>query len=273
VAAAVERGQALSEALRLFPDRIPAEDIALIEAGETTGNLDRTLDRLADRHEARRAARRRFLTEAAYPILLFHLAALLTPVPPALAKDGRLLGPTWWTSVLAILLPLYALLFVANRLNRTASGRALVRRAIDYVPGFGHAARHRRRADLADVTGAAYEAGVQLDRAVALGGRAVDDERVEAASRDVAKGRPLRDALAGTGALPGPLLARVAIGEQSGELGRVLAEIARDEAEAAEHLFRRSTMLAAKVLYLAVAAWIIFYYVSTMLGIYGPLLK
>jgi type II secretory pathway component PulF len=273
VAARVQEGSALSEALRLHADRIPAEDVALIEAGETTGNLDRTLDRLADRHEARRSARRRFVTEALYPLLLFHLAAFLTPLPPAVAKDGRVFGPTWWKTTLAILVPAYVLAGIAFWVNRTVRGRALVRRVVDYVPGFGHAARRRRRADLAEVTGAAYEAGVRLDRAVALGGRAIGDERVEKAAREVGRGQTLRDALALAGALPGPLLARIAIGEESGELGKVLAEVAREEAEAADHLYRRSTQLAAKGLYLAVALWIVFYYVSTMLGIYAPLLK
>jgi type II secretory pathway component PulF len=271
VATEVGRGRPLSEALARFPDEVPAEDVALLEAGETTGNLDRTLDGLALRHEARRSARRRFFTDSLYPLILFHLAALLTPLPPAVKKDGRVFGPSWLFTMLAILVPFYVLLAAVLLARRTAQGRTILRRVVETVPGFGNAARHRRRADFTEVLAAAYEAGVPLDRAVTLAGRAVGDPRLEAASRDVAGGRTLHDALAGTAFLPAPLLSRISVGEKSGDLGKMLEGIAREEAETAEHVHRRSTVIAAKALYLAVAAWIVFYYVSTVLGIYGNL--
>ncbi len=271
VAAEVGRGRPLSEALALFPDEVPAEDVALLDAGETTGNLDRTLDGLADRHEARRSARWRFFTDSVYPLILFHLAALLTPLPSAVRKDGRVFGPSWLFTMLAILVPFYVLLAAVLLARRTAHGRSVLRCVVDAVPGFGKAARHRRRADFAEVLAAAYEAGVPLDRAVTLAGKAVGEPRVEAASREVARGRTLHDALAGAAFLPAPLLGRISVGEKSGELGKMLEGIAREEAETSEHVHRRSVVILSKALYLAVAAWIIFYYASTMLGIYGNL--
>ena len=251
---------------------MPAEDVALVEAGEATGNLDRTLERLADRHEARRAARRRLLTDTSYPLLVFHLAAFLTPLPTGVAKDGRVFGPTWFWTMLAILLPFYAAVGTAIVLQRTAGGRAFLRRVIDLLPGFGHAARRRRLADFAEVLHAAYEAGMPLDRALALAGSATHDPRADAASRDVAGGRTLREALGAAGILPAPLLGAVAVGEKAGELGKVLERIAREESDAAEHIHRRATMVAAKGFYLAVAAWVVYYCVSTMMGYYGQLL-
>ncbi len=249
---------------------MPKGDIALLEAGEATGNLDRTLDRIADRHEARRAARRRFLTQSLYPLILFHLAAFLTPVPGAFARDGqRLFGPTWLASFLAVLVPFYALLFGAAWLRRTARGRAFLRRVVDAIPGFGSAVRHRARADVAEVLGASYEAGMTLDRGLALAGHAVEDGRVEAAASDVARGRTLHDALVSAGALPAPLLARIATGERAGELSRVFSEIAREEADTADHILSRSTQVASKVLYVAVALWILYYVVSTYARIYS----
>ncbi len=266
-------GRPLAEALALFPDEVPKEDVALLEAGEATGNLDRILDRLAERHDARRAARRRFLTEIWYPLILFHLAALFTPIPSSFGRDGRLFGPSWVGGVLAVLAPAYALAGAAFWLSRRARGRDLLRRIADVLPGFGNAARHRRRGEFADVLGAAYEAGVRMDRALSLAGAAVADRRIEIAATAVGRGSTLRDALLGTGFLPQPLLARIAVGEQAGEIAKALAGIAREEAEAADHVLRRTTTLVAKLVYLAVALWIAFYYVSTMLGIYAPLLR
>jgi len=273
IEAAVSNGTPLADALALFPDEVPREDVALIAAGEATGNLDKTLDRIAERHDLRHEQRRRFLTDILYPLILFHLAAFLTPMPPAVAKDGRLFGPTWVAGVLTILVPAYALVAAVLWLRRKAKGRDLLRRIVNVLPGFGNAARHRRRADFVDVLGAAYDAGVHLDRALDLAGRAVEEPRVDLASKVVARGGTLRDALGGTGILPAPMLGQIAVGEQSGELTKVLALSSREEAEAANHVLKRSTMVLAKIVYLTIALWIVFYYVSTVMGLYGPLLK
>jgi type II secretory pathway component PulF len=268
VTAAVANGRPLSEALALFPDDFPAEDVALLEAGEATGNLDRSLDRLAQRHEARRAARRRFRSASAYPRLLFHLAALLTPLPGALARDGRLFGPSWLASAALVLAPYYAILLAAALLRRKAAGRALLRKAAFAVPGFGQAARRRRVADLADVLGTAYEAGMRLDRALAIAGRAAEDPRVTAAADEVAKGGTLAASLGASRAMPPPLLARIATGEHAGEISRVLSDIAREEADAADDIGLRSIQVTGYLIYFAMVAWIAWYAISTVSQVY-----
>jgi type II secretory pathway component PulF len=252
---------------------VPSEDVALLEAGEATGNLDKTLDRVAARHDARRDARRRFLTDTWYPLILFHAAALLIPLVPAFMKDKKLLGPSWITGVLTVLVPFYALLGGVLWLQRTARGRAAIRRVVDVIPGFGNASRHRRRADFADVLGAAYEAGVQLDRALALAGASVEEPRLGLAATVVGRGSTLKDALATAGFLPLPILNRIGIGEQAGEIGKVLGEVSHEEAEAAEHIFRRSMTLLSKIVYLGVALWIVIYVVSFYMRLYAPFLK
>jgi len=266
-------GKPLGEALALFPDAMPKEDVALVAAGETTGNLDRVLDRLADRHDARRTLWRQFVMSIGYPVALFHLVALLTPLPSSLAKDGRLFGPTWLSSVLVMLVPFYALVGVAFWMYRTARGREILRGIVNAVPGFGSAARHRRRAQFADVLGAAYEAGVPIGRALELAKDTVDDRRLELAVVAVGHGSTLRDALSGTGFLTPAILSRVAVGEQAGELSQVLLQTARSEAEAAEHTLKRATAVLAKGVYIAIALWIAYYAISTMFGVYDPFLK
>jgi type II secretory pathway component PulF len=269
VAAEVGNGRPLSEVLALFPDEIPFEDVALLEAGEATGNLDRSLDRIALRHEARRAARRRFWTAAAYPLLLFHLAAFLTPLPTALARDGHVFGPAWFRQFVLVLAPFYAVVLAVTLLRRKARGRALLRGVMFALPGFGQAARRRRTADLAEVLGAAYEAGLHLDRALGMAAKAAEEPRLAAAAGDVAKGSTLARSLAATGAVPSALLARIATGEQAGDLSRVLADIAREEADAADHIGLRSMQMAAYLLYIAVAAWIAWYAISTFARVYS----
>jgi len=209
------------------------------------------------------------VTDSAYPLLLIHLAALLTPLPAAFA-GGHLDGGLWFGRILLVLGPLYALAGVWWWMRRSARGRAVLRRIVDRLPGFGMAARCRRRANLAEVLGAAYEAGVHLDRALELAGRSAGEPRAVAAAADVAAGKTLFEALAGARVLPAPMLGRIHTAERAGALSETLAHIAKDEADASEHIYRRSVQMLAKAIYIGAAVWILVYCVSTVLGVYGP---
>ena len=266
---AVEDGRALSEALARFPDEVPAEDVALLEAGEATRRVVESLERLAELHDARRRSLSRLLTQAGYPLLLFHMAAFLTPIPGSMAADnGSLFGPTWRTTVLLILGPAYAVAAAVFLLSRKERGRALLRRLLDRVPVFGAAARHRRRARLATVLGAGYEAGMKLDRALELAGSAAHLPPARAAAALIARGTPLSSALATAGAVPPAMLGRIRTGEESGELSKVFDEIAREEDEAADTLYTRATGMLAKGLYVAMAIWILLYALGTLTRAY-----
>ncbi|MHC4667960.1 MAG: type II secretion system F family protein [Planctomycetota bacterium] len=256
VAESVSRGRPLSEGLACFPDEIPGEDVAFIEAGEATGRLPESLDRLALYHDERRRAARRLLTRAGYPLLIYHLAAFLTPLPGAMAADGRLFGPSWLVTMVALLLPLYAGVAVVLALQRKERGRRWLRRILSALPGFGAAARHRRRARLAAVLGAGYEAGIRIDRALA-------------SAAAVAEGTPLAVALAATAAVPPRLVGRLRTGEEAGELTGVLDAIAAEESETAEMLYARSMGILARLLYVAVALWVLFYALSTLVKAYS----
>ncbi|MHC4549078.1 MAG: type II secretion system F family protein [Planctomycetota bacterium] len=269
VAESVSRGRPLSEGLACFPDEIPGEDVAFIEAGEATGRLPESLDRLALYHDERRRAARRLLTRAGYPLLIYHLAAFLTPLPGAMAADGRLFGPSWLVTMVALLLPLYAGVAVVLALQRKERGRRWLRRILSALPGFGAAARHRRRARLAAVLGAGYEAGIRIDRALELAARAAGEERALASAAAVAEGTPLAVALAATAAVPPRLVGRLRTGEEAGELTGVLDAIAAEESETAEMLYARSMGILARLLYVAVALWVLFYALSTLVKAYS----
>ncbi|MHC4818105.1 MAG: type II secretion system F family protein, partial [Planctomycetota bacterium] len=233
VAEAVSRGQPLSAGLGRFPDQVPAADIALLEAGESTGHLDDNLDRLVRLYDLRRATGRRMLTLALYPLLLIHIAAFLLPVA-RLSMAGRLSPVTWLAGALQLLAPLWALWLLVRWLSRSAVWRARLRRILDLVPGFGAAARHRRRALFATVFEAAYQGGVPVDRSLDMAARAAGEPRATAAATAVAGGSPLAAALVGTGVLDPRGLNQLATSEAAGEIGQALQRIAAEETAAAD---------------------------------------
>jgi len=264
IAEAVAQGRTLSSALDA-----PAEEVALVAAGEETGRLDANLERLAGLRTARAAARRRLLLRVLYPLVLFHLAALLIPLPETFWKAE--FPWNWLFRVLLVLGPFYAALLVASRMARTERGRAALVRARDLLPGFGAAARHARRATFATVLGAAYESAIPLDRGVAIAANAAGVPG-GAASATIAGGAGLAAALAPTGIFDRTGVARLQTAEVAGEIGRTLGAIAAEEGVLAEQRFERATFVLAKILYVAAAIWILAYYVTFWLRYYSQFL-
>jgi type IV pilus assembly protein PilC len=74
VSASVEGGSKLSEALARFPKLFNGLDIAIIGAGEESGNLDKSLKRLADQLEKEQSLLRKVQGALVYPIILVVVA-------------------------------------------------------------------------------------------------------------------------------------------------------------------------------------------------------
>jgi type II secretory pathway component PulF len=264
LASVTDEGSTLAEALGRHPDEVPSEDVALIEAGETTGNLDENLDRLAALHEARRAAAWKLFMKSAYPIALFHLAALLVPFG-TLGARGELSVNKSLRITLMILVPVWALAVTLWLLWRRADWRPRLRGWLEVIPGFGRAARHQRHAIFATVLDAGYEAGMPVDRALDLAVRVAAAGRAASAVERVEQGQPLAAALVPTGVLGARNLARVATAETAGELGPELRRIANDEFEAASRTLDLAVGVVSRGLYILVALWIA-YYALTVIG-------
>jgi type II secretory pathway component PulF len=256
VAEAVARGQPLSAGLARFPDQVPAEDVALLEAGEATGRLDENLDRIVRLYDTRRATRRRMLTLALYPLLLIHIAAFLLPIA-RLAMAGALTPLTALAGALQVLGPLWGLYFLVRWLGgRSAVWRERFRRIVDLVPGFGAAARHRRRALFATVLEAAYQGGVPVDRSLDMAARAAGEPRATSAADAVGRGSPLATSLSGTGVLDPRAVSQLATSEAAGEIAQALHRIAAEETAAADAALARSVTASGVVIYLLVVVWI-----------------
>jgi general secretion pathway protein F len=251
----IAQGEPLSKALAEEAGRFPAEDVALIEAGETSGRLVEMLERLAILHDVRLTMLRGIFRESLYPICLYHFAAVMLSIarPAAL---GRLTFANWLSSVIFFLAPLYVAAFLVYRLQRNAVWRARFRRVVDALPGFGNAARRHRRSVFASVLGATYEAGIPLDRGLSLAGRAAGLPASEEAAKIVGSGQTLTVALGGRGVLSPNSLSRLATSETAGEISTALASIAKEEADAADATFRTSMGALGKLIFLVVALWI-----------------
>ena len=126
--ARIAQGEPLYKALADQPDRFPAEDVALVEAGETSGRLIEMLERLEKLHDVRLAMLRGIFRESLYPIFLYHFAAVMLSIA-RLGVQGKLMFPDWLASVVLLLAPVYAAALLIWRLSGGAAARRCRSRA------------------------------------------------------------------------------------------------------------------------------------------------
>jgi len=271
LAGAVAGGTPLSTALAENAAGVMPEELALIEAGETTGNLDRVLDRLANMRTLRAEQARKFKTASYYPVIMWHAAAFCMPIG-YMGIKGRLSIDGWIAGILGILAPLYLVAIGFSVLRHNRAWRVRWRKIVDKLPGFGRAALHARRARFTTVLGAAYESAVPLDRAAVLAANAAGVPH-EAMVNVLQSGQPLAVAVAADGLYDADTISRISTGETSGELSRELDAVATEEFAIAEAIFERSMMVLKKLMFAVMALAVLGYAAMIYMSYFSRLFR
>ena len=238
------RREALAERLemgedprRVWPDcglHLDESDAVVLAAGQLSGRFPDVCDELATRHETRSRLRSRMFMSALYPILLVHIALILSPfvrtdaftggTSPGVDKilsDGAL-GAALNLATLWTLVGAGWLLF--SRFPRLRTN------VLRLLPLWGAAARHGSLATLAGTLASLLRAGVTIGPAWSFAGKASGDSRLIAAADSVARAveerrMPPWQVLPEIDAIPGDFRALYTAGERSGSLEARLDEI------------------------------------------------
>ena len=113
-------------------------DVEILAAGEQSGRMEMACFRLSQYYGRLAAGRRRILTASAYPVFMFHMAAVLLLIPVAI-NNGGVAG--YFKQLALVLGSTYALLFVgmlaAYLARRAVRTSAVAERAICRIPGVG----------------------------------------------------------------------------------------------------------------------------------------
>lgn len=241
----VRAGHRLGEALAVHPRDFPEIYLALVDAGEQSGDLAQVLEKLADYIESRGALRNKVLTAFIYPIIvtlvsigivIFLLSYVVPQVVGAFSQAHQTLPlltrmmlaasdfTSNWGLVTAISL---AALFGLWRLRlRNPAARLAWHARVLRLPVVGRYAMGvdvaRFAATLAILTGSNVPLLTALDAARrTLKNRKLQEAVDEATSR-VREGSPLAQALQVQKVFPPLLIHLVGSGERTGELPAML---------------------------------------------------
>ena len=250
VHADVKDGVSLSEACARHPEAFDRLYLAALRTGEKTGDFAAVLSRYQDYLRHRVALRKKVGQALAYPVfLLIALAVILAvlfafvmprfvamyaDVGAALPLPTRvLLGLVDHLHVVAPLL-LGAALAAAwawRTWLATDAGRRQRDRLRERLPYVGELARTAAAAQLARSLATLLGGGTPLVEALRTASASIANrlylDRLESATRQVTEGSSLAQAVRATGLMP-PMAARmIEVGEASGGLDAMLAEVAQ----------------------------------------------
>ena len=249
VLTAVREGQPLSAALAANPDLFPALAPAMTEAGEANGQLGAALARLAQMLEQADEQRRQISAAMTYPIILTVIATavillmLLFVVPQfeglfASAPPGKLPAASRFVMAasqfvrahgLILLGVLVGALFAARAALARPGGAAWLDRTVLDLPQIGPLVRQIQTVRFARSLGALIEGGVPLPTALALARRTITNGYMHAGVGEVTEivrqGGGLAAPLAQRRILPSMALSFIRTGEETSQLGPMLARL------------------------------------------------
>ena len=254
----VEGGLLLSEAMAKHPRVFSHLYISMVEAGEAAGILDQVLDRVAFQIEKQEAIRRRIKSAMVYPTMVFIFATLvligmlmfLVPIFENIFKtlNGQL--PTLTQYVVAashlltskpyVLLVIPLGLWSFFRWKRTETGRQNWDRFKLHLPmKIGDVVLKVAMARFSRTLSTLVAAGVDIIKALEITGQTSGNWVVEKAlagvRESVHEGVPIAQPLIENPVFPPMVSQMVKIGEETGELEKMLTKIAdfyEDEVDA-----------------------------------------
>ena len=246
----VEGGVILSMALSRHPKVFNRLFVAMVEAGESSGTLDVVLDRVAIQIEKETQIKRRVKGAMVYPALVMSFAVLvllfmLIFIIPVFQNvfvqlHGSLPTPTriimwlsdglrhWWFVIFPVII---GIVFVLLRLKKTERGRQLWDRFKLRIPMKIGAVVHKiALARFSRTLSTLMAAGVDIIRALEItagtAGNWVVEQSLGTIRTRVHEGVPISQPLAEDPIFPPMVGQMVRIGEETGELDKMLSKVA-----------------------------------------------
>ncbi|MCK9572007.1 MAG: type II secretion system F family protein [Candidatus Omnitrophica bacterium] len=245
----IEEGTSFCDALAKHPGVFSELFINMVKAGETSGMLDEVLDRLATFLEKQSALNRKISSSLVYPTLVVSMSMLITAVlllkvVPTFKGIFDSLGGT-------LPMPTQVLIFVSDLLRKyflftvigITAGVIVLKKYLSTeigmyrfdsfllnAPVIGSLFRKLAVARFSRTFSTLVKSGVSILSALEIvsktSGNKVVEESILNCSKSVCDGEPISRPLAKSGVFPPMVTRMISVGEQTGQLEKMLSKIA-----------------------------------------------
>jgi len=245
----IEAGMSFCDGLKKHPHVFSELFINMVKAGETSGMLDEVLDRLAAYLEKTAALVRKIRSSLVYPAVVVSMsmiitAVLLLKVVPTFANifdtlGGRLPAPTRVLIFVSDMLRHYFIYivglsmaggFLFKKYIATERGRYNFDKIKLKLPVVGKLFSKLAVAKFSRTFSTLVKSGVSILNALDIvsktSGNKIIEEAVLSSSKGVRDGEPISQPLSKSGVFPPMVCRMISVGEQTGQLEKMLTKIA-----------------------------------------------
>lgn len=261
VSADVQQGVSLSDSMRKYPECFDALYVAMIQAGEVGGVLDEVLNRLAKLLEDVARLQNQIKAAMSYPVTVGSLAILiffgmvrfLLPIFATIFADIGVELPAFTQAmmnisyfvqnifnVLMLVAVVAGLVFAFKQYYKTRVGKETVDRMMLKMPLFGDLIQKSATARFCRTFGSLTRSGVPILTCLEIvrdtAGNQIIANAVDEARREIQTGGMISIALQKEQVFPLMAIQMISIGEETGELDKMLSKVAdfyEDEVEQA----------------------------------------
>lgn len=287
----VRGGASVSDAMAMHPKVFSNVYTQTLRAGEASGQFPESAERLADLLENEVAQRSQITSALVYPAVLTFVAVsvvifILTFVVPKLSvvfvglgdnlpvTTKILLGVADFLTknAVAIIVSIVVGVVAYRAWSATEGGAYTKDKMLMNMPMFGPIVRKSVVSRFARVLGTLVNGGVPILEAIRLAGFASGNRVFSRTSDlvldDVREGVPIAVAMKDTGVFPPVLTHMVAIGEETGDLPKMLSRVSDSLDFEVEQGLRRLTSALEPMIVLVMGGFVAFVVISVMLPIF-----
>ncbi|MBK7996939.1 MAG: type II secretion system F family protein [Blastocatellia bacterium] len=266
-------GSTFTEGLAQSPTLFPEFDLAIIEVGESQGRLDQTLLDLSQLYERQYKDIKIFLFAMAYPTFLLGAAIFLPPIV-AWFTDGLSAYVSIVTKKLFTLaIPITAI--YTGYYAFKVYGPDTLDYVILQIPIIGTNLKKLALARFGRSLAVLFSSGIDLRRGIKLAIKSMSNSYLENRSKIIAvaldEGRTITEGLQAANVFPEAFVQAFAIGEQTGDIDKMLHKVAEYYEFEADKAFKAILAAVPIVVYLAVALYIAYIVISFYTGYFNAI--
>ncbi len=285
-------GGNLGDALAKYPQYFTPIYIALVRAGESSGQLDQVLARLADSMESQRDFRSKVSGAMIYPVIIvigmgIVIMIMMTVVIPKLTELYKDFGVDlpfatqllisisqffvqWWWLVLALIAGGY---YGFTRWRVTKMGEFVVDTIILSIPLFGELQKKIILVEFTRTLSMLITSGIRLLDALTILKDALNNVLFRNAiieiSKKVERGFPLGDTFAQYPVFPPIVSQMMKVGEETGKLDDTLLKLSKYFASESENLVKGLTTAIEPIIMVFLGVGVGFIVISVITPIYN----
>ncbi|MAF59278.1 MAG: type II secretion system F family protein [Candidatus Pacebacteria bacterium] len=250
VADDIQGGSNISSALEKHPKVFSSFYVNMVKAGEEAGKLDETFEFLADHLDRTYEVAKKATNALIYPafviatfltVIILMLTLVIPRLSTILIESGQDI-PVYTKVVIAIsnffvnFGPFVVILLVAGgiflwRYSKSEKGSGAFSQLKMSIPYVGDLYRKLYLSRIADNLSTMLSSGIQMVRGVEITAAVVGDygyERIlKEATEKIKQGTAVSEAFGEYDEFPGILIQMIRIGEETGELGKILGTLAK----------------------------------------------